>query len=101
MMHLYYFAEKINYLVCGTTNKTEAVQGFFVKYRDGRVDIEPLAHLFKTQVYQRSEFLAVVRKIIERTPSSDTFSIPVSDEEFYFRISHDKLDLLFYAWERK
>jgi len=100
MMHLYYFAEKMNYLVCGTTNKTEAVQGFFVKYGDGGVDIEPLAHLFKTQVYQLSEFLGVVREIIERTPSPDTFSIPVSDEEFYFRIPYDKLDLLLYAWER-
>jgi NAD+ synthase len=101
MMHLYYYAEKMNYLVCGTTNKTEAVQGFFVKYGDGGVDIEPIAHLFKTQVYQLSGHLGVMREIIERTPSPDTFSIPVSDEEFYFRIPYDKLDMLLYAWERK
>jgi len=101
MMHLYYYAEKMNRLVCGTTNKTEAIQGFFVKYGDGGVDIEPIAHLFKTQVFQLSEHLGVIREIRDRTPSPDTFSIPVSDEEFYFRIPYDKLDMLLYAWERR
>ncbi len=50
MMTQYYHSEKRNYLVCGTTNKSEAIQGLFVKYGDGGVDIEPIAHLFKTQV---------------------------------------------------
>jgi len=99
MMHLYYYAEMKNYLVCGTTNKSEVIQGFFVKYGDGGVDIEPLAHLYKTQVYQLSEYLNVIREIIDRSPSPDTFSFEVTDEEFYFRIPYDKLDLLLYAWE--
>jgi NAD+ synthase len=99
MMHLYYFAEMKNYLVCGTTNKSEVIQGFFVKYGDGGVDIEPLAHLYKTQVFQLSEYIGVIREIIDRTPSPDTFSYQVSDEEFYFRIPYDKLDYLLYAWE--
>ncbi len=99
MMHLYYYAEMKNYLVCGTTNKSEVIQGFFVKYGDGGVDIEPLAHLYKTQVYQLSEYLDVIKEIIDRAPSPDTFSFQVSDEEFYFRIPYDKLDLLLYAWE--
>ncbi len=99
MMHLYYYAEMKNYLVCGTTNKSEVMQGFFVKYGDGGVDIEPLAHLYKTQVYQLSEYLDVIKEIIDRAPSPDTFSFQVSDEEFYFRIPYDKLDLLLYAWE--
>jgi len=101
MMHLYYYAEMKNYLVCGTTNRSEVIQGFFVKYGDGGVDIEPLAHLYKTQVYQLSEYLGVIREIIDRTPSPDTFSFEVSDEEFYFRIPYDKLDLLLYAWENE
>lgn len=101
MINLYYYAEKENYLVCGTTNKTEAVQGFFVKQGDGGVDIEPLAHLYKTQVYQLAEHLGVIKEILERFPSPDTFSFPVSDEEYYFRISFDKLDLLLYAWENQ
>ena len=101
MMHLYYYAEKMNYFVCGTTNRTEVIQGFFVKYGDGGVDIEPIAHLYKTQIYQLSEWLGVIEEIMERTPSPDTFSFEVSDEEFYFRMPYDKLDLLLYAWENK
>ena len=99
MMHLYYYAEKMNYLVCGTTNKTETVQGFFVKHGDGGVDIEPIAHLYKSQVYQLAEYLGVISEIIVRDPSPDTFSFEVSDEEFYFRIPYATLDLLLYAWE--
>jgi NAD+ synthase len=99
MMHLYYYAEMKNYIVCGTTNKTEIIEGFFVKYGDGGVDIEPLAHLYKNQVYQLSEHLGVIREIIERAPSPDTWSFQVSDEEFYFRMPYDKVDLLLYAWE--
>jgi len=99
MMHLYYYAEIKNYLVCGTTNKTEAIQGFFVKYGDGGVDIEPLGHLYKTQIYELAEYLGVISEIIERVPSPDTFSFQVSDEEFYFRIPYATLDLLLYAWE--
>lgn len=99
MMHLYYYAEMKNYIVCGTTNKTETVEGFFVKYGDGGVDIEPISHLYKTQVYQLAEYLGVISEIIERAPSPDTFSFQVSDEEFYFRIPYATLDLLLYAWE--
>jgi len=101
MMHLYYYAEKMNFIVCGTTNKTEVIEGFFVKYGDGGVDIEPLGHLYKAQVYQLSEYLGVIREIMERAPSPDTWSFQVSDEEFYFRIPYDKLDLLLYAWQNK
>jgi NAD+ synthase len=99
MMHLYYYAEKMNYMVCGTTNKTEVIEGFFVKYGDGGVDIEPLSHIYKAQVYQLSEYLGVIREIIERAPSPDTWSFEVNDEEFYFRIPYAKLDPLLYAWE--
>jgi NAD+ synthase len=99
MMHLYYYAELKNYLVCGTTNRSEVLQGFFVKFGDGGVDIEPLAHLYKTQVYQISRYLSVIPEIINRSPSPDTFSFEVSDEEFYFRIPYDILDVLLYAWE--
>ena len=101
MMHLYYYAEMNNYLVCGTTNRTELMQGFFVKYGDGGVDIEPIAHLYKTQVYQISMHLGIIKEIVDRIPSPDTFSYQVSDEEFYFRMPYDILDPLLYAWENK
>ncbi|MCP4650122.1 MAG: NAD(+) synthase [PVC group bacterium] len=101
MLTLYYYAEKKNYIVCGTTNKTETLEGDFVKYGDGGVDIEPLAHSYKSQGYQLAEYLGIIREIIERAPSPDTFSLPVSDQEFYFRMDFDKLDPLLYAWENK
>ena len=100
-MHLYYHAESMNHAVCGTTNRTEMIQGYFVKYGDGGVDSEPLAHLYKTQVYSLSRHLGVHRGIIERPPSPDTFNSHMSDEEFFFRMPYDKLDMLLYAWERK
>lgn len=101
MIQLYYYAEKNNYLVAGTTNKTEYAQGFYVKYGDGGVDVEPIAHLYKTQVYQLAEFLEIPEEIIRRTPSPDTFSAEVSDEAFYFCLPYDLLDLLLYAQENK
>jgi NAD+ synthase len=101
MMYLNYFADLNNYLVCGTTNRTEYLQGFFVKYGDGGVDIEPILHLYKMQVYQIAEHLKIAPEIIKRPPSPDTFSFPVTDEEMYFRIPYNILDLLLYAWEHQ
>ncbi|MCX7927280.1 MAG: NAD(+) synthase [Candidatus Omnitrophica bacterium] len=101
MMHLYYYAEKMNYFVCGTTNKSESIQGLFVKHGDGGVDIEPIVHLYKNQVFQLADYLGVIKEVQERTPTPDTWSFTVSDEEFYFRIPFDKLDLLLFAWEYK
>jgi NAD+ synthase len=101
MVHLYYQSEKANAILCGTTNRSEDVQGFFVQYGDAGVDIEPLAHLYKTQVYQLAAYLGVIQEIIDRAPSPDTYSFVVSDEEFYLRIPYYILDPLLYAWERK
>jgi NAD+ synthase len=99
MMVQYYHAEKLNDLVCGTTNKSESVQGLFVKYGDGGVDIEPIAHLYKSQVFQLAEYLGVIPEILDRAPCPDTYSAPVTDEEWFFRMPFKTLDLLLYAWE--
>ena len=99
MIQLYYAAEKRYYIVCGTTNLPEALQGFFVKYGDGGVDIEPLAPLYKDQVFQLGRHLAVPKEILDRTPSPDTYSYVVSDQEFYFCIPYDLIDLILYAME--
>ena len=101
MMAQYYHAEKLSYLVCGTTNKSEAIQGLFVKYGDGGVDIEPIAHLYKDQVFQMAEHLGIIPEIIGRAPCPDTYSAPVTDEEWFFRMPFKVLDLLLYAWENK
>ena len=100
MIHLYWAAERNNCIVCGTTNRTEMILGDFCKYGDGGTDTEALSHLYKNQIYQLGEFLDVIPEIIDRTPSPDTFSLPVSDEEFFFRIPFEILDHLLYAWER-
>ena len=101
MMTQYYYAEKLNYLVCGTTNRSEALQGLFVKYGDGGVDIEPIAHLYKNQVFQLAEYMGVIPEIISRAPCPDTYSAPVTDEEWFFRMPFKQLDLLLYAWENE
>lgn len=101
MLHLYAEAERRNLIVAGTTNRTEFILGDFCKYGDGGTDIEPFTHLYKNQIYQLSEYLEVIPEIIDRQPSPDTFSLPVSDQEFFFRIPFDKLDHLLYAWEHE
>ncbi len=101
MLHLYAEAERRNLLVIGTTNRTEFLLGDFCKYGDGGTDIEPITHLYKNQIYQLADYLEVIPEIINRQPSPDTFSLPVSDQEFFFRISFDKLDHLLYAWEHR
>jgi NAD+ synthase len=98
MIQIYYHAERHHYVVGGTTNRTEMEQGFFVKHGDGGVDIEPIAHLYKTQVYQLAKHVGVTENILGRAPSPDTWSGGVSDEEFFFRMPLDKLDLLLHAW---
>ena len=99
MIHLYAEAERRNLLVAGTTNRTELILGDFCKHGDGGTDIEALAHLYKNQVYQLADYLDVTADIINREPSPDTFSLPVTDQEFFFRIPFSKIDLLLYAWE--
>jgi len=101
MLHLYAEAERRNLLVAGTTNRTEFILGDFCKYGDGGTDIEPFTHLYKNQIYQLSDYLKVIPEIINRQPSPDTFSLPVSDQEFFFRIPFEKLDHLLYAWEHE
>jgi NAD+ synthase len=101
MSMLYYHAELRNYGVIGTANKNEYDQGFFVKYGDGGVDVKPIGHLYKTQVYQLAEYLDVPRDIRERTPTTDTYSAPTTQEEFFFRLPFETMDLLWYAQENE
>jgi len=99
MIALYMQAEKMNYSVSGTTNKSELLTGYFVKFGDGGVDIEPIADMYKLQVYKLSEMLNIDKNIISRAPSPDTWSHFTSDEDFYLRMPYDILDQLLYAEE--
>jgi NAD+ synthase len=101
MSMLYYHAERLHHAVIGTPNKHEVEQGFFVKYGDGGADIMPIAHLYKTQVYQMARYLGVPEDIIKRTPTTDTYSAEQTQQEFFYQLPFDKMDLLWYAYENK
>lgn len=93
----YYHADRLNYVVAGTPNRLEYDQGFFVKLGDGAADIKPIAHLYKSQVYALAEYLGVPEEIRRRPPTTDTFSMPQTQEEFYFALPYDKMDLCLYG----
>lgn len=99
MSMLYYHAERMYYAVVGTPNKHEVQQGFFVKHGDGGADIMPIAHLYKTQVYQLAEFLNIPKEIVQRTPTSDTYSAEQTQEEFFFQLPFKEMDLIWYGYE--
>jgi NAD+ synthase len=96
-MFEYFYADRLNYAVTGTPNRQEYDQGFFVKLGDGAADLKPIAHLYKTQVYQLAEFLGVPEEIRTRPPTTDTYSMPQSQEEFYFSVPYDKMDHCLYG----
>lgn len=98
---LYYHAELHDYAVLGTPPKNEQDMGFFVKYGDSAMDVKPIAHLYKTQVYQLAEHLQIPEGIQTRTPTSDTYSAGSTQEEFYYRLPFDVLDLLWFAFEHE
>ncbi len=100
MAMLYYHAERLNYAVVGTGNKNEHEQGFFVKYGDGGADLKPIAHLFKTQVYQLAEYLNIPEEIRKRPPTTDTYSAECTQEEFFFRVPFEIGDLVWLGMER-
>lgn len=93
----YYHADRLHYAVAGTPNRLEYDQGFFVKQGDGAADIKPIAHLYKTQVYALAEHLGIPEEVRRRPPTTDTFSMPQTQEEFYFALPYDRMDLCLYA----
>lgn len=99
MSMLYYHAERMHYAVIGTPNKHEVEQGFFVKYGDGGADVMPIGHLYKTQVYQLAEYLGVPQGIIERTPTTDTYTAEQTQEDFFYQLPFETMDLIWYGWE--
>ena len=93
----YYHADRLRYAVAGTPNRLEYDQGFFVKNGDGAADLKPIAHLYKTQVYQLAEYLGVPEEIRRRPPTTDTYSLEQSQEEFFFSLPYDQMDLCLYG----
>jgi NAD+ synthase len=93
----YYHADRLNYAVTGTPNRLEYDQGFFVKLGDGAADVKPIAHLYKTQVYQLAEHMGIPENVRKRPPTTDTYSLAQGQDEFYFSLPYDKMDLCLYA----
>jgi NAD+ synthase len=93
----YYHADRLQYAVAGTPNRLEYDQGFFVKNGDGAADLKPIAHLYKSQVYQLAEYLELPSEIRERPSTTDTFPMSQSQEEFYFSVPLRTLDLCLYG----
>lgn len=93
----YYHADRLNYAVIGTPNLLEYDQGFFVKNGDGAADVKPIAHLYKSQVYRLAEYLGVPEEVRRRPPTTDTYSLAQTQEEFYFALPYDRMDLCLYG----
>jgi NAD+ synthase len=93
----YYHADRLNYAVTGTPNRLEYDQGFFVKNGDGAADVKPIAHLYKTQVYAMARHLGLPDEICGSTPTTDTYSLPQGQDEFYFVLPYPEMDLLLFA----
>lgn len=93
----YYHADRLNYVVAGTPNRLEYDQGFFVKLGDGSADVKLIAHLYKSQVYKLAEYLGIPEEIRSRPPTTDTYSMPQSQEEFYFSLPYALMDLCLFG----
>jgi NAD+ synthase len=93
----YHYADRFNYAVGGTSNLLETDQGFFVKLGDGSGDFKPIAHLYKSQIYQLGAFLGLPDKILHRAPSADIHSLSQGQDEFYFILPYEKMDACVYG----
>lgn len=93
----YFHADRLNYAVVGTPNRVEYDQGFFVKNGDGSADIKPIAHLYKTQVYALSRHLGLPDEICNSTPTTDTYSMPQGQDEFYYALPYVEMDIALWA----
>ncbi|MDI6917814.1 MAG: NAD+ synthase [Thermoplasmatales archaeon] len=98
MIILYYFANKNNYLVVGSGNKTEILMGYFTKYGDGACDIAPLGDLYKTQIREFAEYLKIPEKIISKTPRAGLWKGQTDESEL--GIKYEILDQILYGMEK-
>jgi NAD+ synthase len=93
----YFHADRLNYAVIGTPNRLEYDQGFFVKNGDGAADLQPIAHLYKTQVYALARALGLPEEILTARPTTDTYSLEQGQDEFFFSLPYDKMDVVLYG----
>lgn len=99
MIFLYDLAKKHQALVCGTENRSEHYLGYFTRFGDQASDIEPIKHLFKTQVYQLAEYLDVPQNIIQQQPTAGLWEEQTDKKELGF--SYDEADPVLYLYFEK
>jgi NAD+ synthase len=93
----YFHADRLNYAVTGTPNRLEYDQGFFVKNGDGSADVKPIAHLYKTQVYALARAMGLPEEVCSVEPTTDTYSLPQGQDEFYFALPYKDMDIALWA----
>jgi len=93
----YFHADRLNYAVAGTPNRLEYDQGFFVKNGDGSADVKPIAHLYKSQVYEIGKVLGLPEVIVSSQPTTDTYSLEQGQDEFYFILPYEKMDIVLFG----
>jgi len=96
-MREYYHADLHNYAVAGTSNRMETELGFFVKQGDGAGDLKPIAHLYKTQIYQLARHLGLPDELLAVAPTPDTYPLEHDAEEFFFALPLAVLDLCLFC----
>ncbi len=99
MIYLYKHANIKNAIVCGTSNKTELLIGYFTKYGDGGADMMPIGDIYKTQVYKLAAFLGMPEEIINKPPTAGLWKGQTDEKEL--GIKYEKLDIILYGIERK
>ncbi len=99
MSILYYFANSLNYLVCGTGNKSELMTGYFTKHGDGATDILPIGDLLKREVRALATELRIPQRIIVKPPTAGLW--PGQTDEGEIGITYPELDDILERWEKK
>ncbi len=97
MVYLYYYANKLNRLVCGTSDKSETMMGYFTKWGDGAADISPIMDLYKTQVRQLALHIGVPAEIVAKPPSPGLWPSQLAEKEL--GIEYEALDLILFGLE--
>jgi len=97
MIYVYYYANRLNMLVCGSSDKSEAMMGYFTKWGDVAADISPIMDLYKTQVRRLAEHIDIPKEIVAKPPSPALWPGQLAEEEL--GIKYEQLDLILYGLE--
>ena len=99
MTLLFEYANMTSGLVCGTSNKSELLVGYFTKYGDGGVDIMPMGDIYKTQVWELARFLKIPEEIVSKSPTAGLWYNQTDEQEL--QMSYNQLDKILFCLERK